>query len=88
VGARLAGPRGFPARRSDLDLIALTEAPPGRGQEQSRELHQGGLTLLGPAPAAVIPAVTDAELADYMAQDSRSYGEPQSSAVAPIGPGT
>jgi len=119
----------FQPGRSDLDLIALTEAPPGRGQEQSlrrvhqelqremplaeklhcsyvaraeagdpgrshltwahgellrrvvspvsrRELHQGGLALLGPAPAAVIPAVTDSELADYIRGDLAGYWYP------------
>jgi hypothetical protein len=42
-----------------------------------RELRQGGLCLLGPAPAAVIPAVTDAELADYIRTDLRDYWYPK-----------
>ena len=42
-----------------------------------RELCQGGLCLLGPAPAAVIPAVTDAELADYIRADLRDYWYPK-----------
>ncbi len=42
-----------------------------------RELHQGGLSLLGPAPATVIPAVTDAELADYIRSDLRDYWYPK-----------
>jgi hypothetical protein len=42
-----------------------------------RELCQGGLCLLGPAPAAVIPAVTDAELADYIRTDLRDYWYPK-----------
>jgi hypothetical protein len=116
--------------RSDLDLVALTEAAPTRSQEQElrrvheaiqgevplaeklhcayvarseagdpghshltwahgellsrivspvsrRELHQGGLCLLGPAPAAVIPPVTDEELADYIRSDLRDYWYPK-----------
>ena len=31
-----------------------------------RELHLGGLVLLGPAPATVVPPVTDEELADFI----------------------
>jgi hypothetical protein len=42
-----------------------------------RELCQGGLCLLGPAPATVIPAVTDAELADYIRTDLRDYWYPK-----------
>jgi hypothetical protein len=41
-----------------------------------RELHQGGRCLLGPAPALVLPAVTDAELADYIRGDLRDYWYP------------
>lgn len=38
-----------------------------------RELHQGGLCLLGSAPAALVPAVGDQELADYIRADLRDY---------------
>lgn len=41
-----------------------------------RELHQGGLCLLGPAPRTVIPAVTDAELAAFIRADLRDYWYP------------
>ncbi len=41
-----------------------------------RELHRGGLCLLGPAPAAVLPAVSDAELAAYLRGDLRDYWLP------------
>lgn len=41
-----------------------------------RELHQGGLSLLGPAPAAVIPELTDGELADYIRGDLRDFWYP------------
>jgi hypothetical protein len=41
-----------------------------------RELHQGGLCLLGPAPAAVLPAVTDAELAAFIRGDLRDFWLP------------
>ncbi len=44
-----------------------------------RELHQGGLRLLGPAPSAVIPVVTDQELADYIRSDLRDYWYPKTS---------
>jgi len=42
-----------------------------------RELAQGGLCLLGPAPADVVPAVTDAELAAYIRGDLRDYWYPR-----------
>jgi hypothetical protein len=42
-----------------------------------RELSQGGLCLLGPAPAAVVPAVTDQELADYIRRNLRDFWYPR-----------
>jgi len=44
-----------------------------------RELHRGGLCLLGPAPARVLPGVTDAELADFIRGDLRDYWYPHTS---------
>jgi hypothetical protein len=44
-----------------------------------RELLQGGRCLLGPAPATVLPAVTDAELATYIRGDLRDYWYPHTS---------
>ncbi len=44
-----------------------------------RELCQGGLCLRGPAPAAVVPAVTDAELAEYVRVNLRNYWHPKTS---------
>jgi hypothetical protein len=41
-----------------------------------RELCQGGLALLGPAPATVVPPVTDQELKDYIRADLRDYWYP------------
>lgn len=41
-----------------------------------RELHQGGLSLFGPAPAGIVPAVTDQELADYIRADLRDFWYP------------
>jgi nucleotidyltransferase-like protein len=41
-----------------------------------RELNQGGLCLLGPAPAAVVPPLTDQELADYIRGDMRDFWYP------------
>jgi CBS domain containing-hemolysin-like protein len=41
-----------------------------------RELLQGGRRLLGPAPATVLPVVTDAELAGYIRRDLRDYWYP------------
>jgi hypothetical protein len=120
----------FQPGRSDLDLVALTEAAPAGAQERElrrvhealqaeapmaeklhcayvarpeagdpgrshltwahgellsrivspvsrRELHQGGLRLLGPAPSAVIPPVTDKELTDYIRGDLRDYWYPK-----------
>lgn len=42
-----------------------------------RELHAGGLVLLGPAPAAVLPPVTGAELAAFIRADLRGYWLPR-----------
>jgi hypothetical protein len=42
-----------------------------------RELSQGGLCLLGPAPATVVPVVTDQELADYIRGDLRDFWYPK-----------
>ena len=42
-----------------------------------RELCQGGLSLLGPDPATVVPPVTDDELADYIRGDMRDYWYPK-----------
>src|SRR5690349_16989731 len=44
-----------------------------------RELHQGGLCLLGPAPALVLPSITDAELADFIRRDLFDYWYPHTS---------
>jgi hypothetical protein len=41
-----------------------------------RELLQGGRCLLGPAPATVLPPVTDAGLAEYIRGDLRDYWYP------------
>ena len=41
-----------------------------------RELCQGGLCLLGPAPATMVPPVTDQELADYIRGDLRDFWYP------------
>lgn len=41
-----------------------------------RELRQGGRCLLGVGPAAVIPPVTDAELADYVRTNLLTYWYP------------
>jgi len=44
-----------------------------------RELLQGGLCLVGPGPADLVPAVTDSELADYIRGDLRDYWHPSTS---------
>ncbi len=41
-----------------------------------RELSLGGLCLSGPEPAALLPAVTDQELADYIRRDLRDFWYP------------
>jgi hypothetical protein len=41
-----------------------------------RELLQGGLRLHGPAPAGLVPAVTDAELAEFILSDLRDFWLP------------
>jgi hypothetical protein len=41
-----------------------------------RELHKGGLALLGPVPTTVVPPVTDTELADYIRGDLRDNWYP------------
>lgn len=50
------------------ELFERTVSPVSR-----RELGQGGLCLLGLAPATVVPAVTDQELADYIRGDLRDF---------------
>lgn len=42
-----------------------------------RELCEGGLCLHGPAPAGLIPAVTDQELADFIRTDLRDFWHPK-----------
>jgi hypothetical protein len=44
-----------------------------------RELGDGGVCLFGPAPATLIPAVTDTELADYVRANLRDYWYPKTS---------
>jgi hypothetical protein len=44
-----------------------------------RELLHGGLCLHGPAPAVVLPAVTDAELTSYIRADLRDFYHPHTS---------
>jgi hypothetical protein len=44
-----------------------------------RELHQGGLRLLGPDPATILTPITDQELADYIRGDLRDYWYPRTS---------
>lgn len=41
-----------------------------------RELHQGGLCLLGPSPAGLLPLVSDQELADYIRGDLEGFWYP------------
>lgn len=41
-----------------------------------RELHQGGLCLLGPSPAGLLPLVSDQELADYIRGDLQGFWYP------------
>lgn len=41
-----------------------------------RELTTGGLSLSGPAPAGVVPAVSDRELADFIRADLRDFWYP------------
>jgi Nucleotidyltransferase domain len=53
------------------ELFARIVSPVSR-----RELHQGGLCLLGPVPATVVPPVTDQALADYIRGDLRDYWYP------------
>lgn len=42
-----------------------------------RELRLGGLSLLGPAPASLVPPVSDPELADYIRGDLRDNWYPE-----------
>jgi hypothetical protein len=48
-----------------------------------RELHHGGLSLAGPAPAGVVPAVTDQELAGFIRADLRDFWYPATAEVEP-----
>jgi hypothetical protein len=42
-----------------------------------RELREGGLCLYGPEPAALVPAITDQELNDYIRADLRDFWYPK-----------
>jgi hypothetical protein len=42
-----------------------------------RELRQGGLCLYGPEPAALVPAITDQQLTDYVRADLRDFWYPK-----------
>ena len=53
------------------ELFARPVTPVSR-----RELHLGGLVLRGPAPATVVPPVTDQELARFIRGDLRDYWYP------------
>lgn len=50
------------------ELFERTVSPVTR-----RELTTGGLSLAGPSPSALVPAVSDRELADYIRGDLRDY---------------
>lgn len=54
------------------ELFARPVSPVSR-----RELLRGGVCLLGPAPATVLPAISDAELAGYIRGDLRDYWYPK-----------
>lgn len=69
------------AELADVSRVHLTWAHGGLFERavspvSRRELHQGGLSLFGPAPAGVVPAVTDRELADYIRADLRDFWYP------------
>lgn len=53
------------------ELIVRAVSPVSR-----RELCQGGLCLFGPAPATLVPAVSDQELAEYIRGDLRDFWYP------------
>jgi Nucleotidyltransferase domain len=48
-----------------------------------RELHTGGLTLSGPAPDALVPPVTDSELASFVRTDLREFWRPVADKLHP-----
>jgi hypothetical protein len=56
------------------ELFERTVSPVSR-----RELLNGGRCLLGPHPADVLPAVTDAELTGYIRADLRDFYHPRTS---------
>jgi len=72
----VSGEQADPSRRhltwAHAELFERRVSPVTR-----RELLVGGLCLVGPPPATVIPAVTDAELADYVRADLRDFYYPQ-----------
>jgi hypothetical protein len=53
------------------ELFARPVSPVSR-----RELHLGGLCLFGPAPATVVPPVSDEELAEFIRADLRGNWYP------------
>jgi hypothetical protein len=71
AGSELAGTGRDHLTWAHGELFARPVSPVTR-----RELHQGGLCLLGPAPATVVPPVSDQELADHIRGDLRDYWYP------------
>jgi hypothetical protein len=71
VSAELGDPGRGHLTWAHGELFERTVSPVTR-----RELCQGGLSLLGPAPATVVPPVTDQELADYIRGDLRDFWYP------------
>jgi hypothetical protein len=72
VSGEQAGPYRSHLTWAHGELFGRIVSPVSR-----RELLQGGLCLLGPAPETVIPPVTDAELAGYVRGDLRGYWYPR-----------
>jgi len=71
VRAELADPARVHLTWAHGELFDRILSPVSR-----RELRQGGLCLFGPPPAGVVPALTDAELADYIRADLRDFWYP------------
>ena len=78
VSGTLADPGTRHLTWAHRELMSRAVTPVSR-----RELHTGDLTLFGPPPSALVPDVSDADLADFVRHDLRTFWLPATSRPTP-----